>query len=118
MEYIDIKILKRDFEQNDLESILQKEISCMKILSSTLKQYNGARDKVSEDKFAQFAVTDDIKLKIRKSQEEMVIAGRLVNTSPTLFFNKKFEYPDRGKKFLSFSPFLCQKSSCQFLRKR
>ena len=81
MEYIDIKVLKRDLDENNLESLLQKEISCMKILSSTLKQYNGARDKVCEDKFAQFAITKDIKMKIRKSPEEMVIAGRLVNTS-------------------------------------
>ena len=61
MEYIDIKVLKRE-------------------LSSSLKQYNGARDKVCEDKFAQFAITNDIKMKIRKSPEEMV-GGRLVNTS-------------------------------------
>ena len=32
--YIDIKVLKRDLDENNLESILQKEISCMK---------NGAR---------------------------------------------------------------------------
>ena len=44
MEYIDIKVLKRDLDENNLESILKKEIPCMKILLSTLKQYNGARD--------------------------------------------------------------------------
>ena len=79
MEYV--KKMKRNLEENNIESIFQIEISCMEILSSTLKlkQYNGARDKVYEDKFAQFAITDEIKKKIRKSDKEMVIAGRLVH---------------------------------------
>ena len=74
MEYI--KSMKQGLETNDLESILQIEITCMGVLSSILNQYNGARDKVSEDKFAQFAITDDIKRIIRKTEDEMVIAGR------------------------------------------
>lgn len=74
MEYI--TKLKNCLEENNLEEIFQVEISCLKLLSETLKYYDGARDKVSEDKFAQCILTDGIKMKIITSENQMVIAGR------------------------------------------
>ena len=68
--------LKRHLDENNLEEIFQVELSCLKLLSETLKLYDGVRDRICQDNFAQCIITDDIKRKIVKSEDQMVIAGR------------------------------------------
>ena len=80
--------LKRHLDGNNLEEIWKIELSCLKLLSETIKLYDGARDKICRDNFAQCIITDEIKRKIVTSDDQMVIAGRYV----LIFFLVKFSF--------------------------
>ena len=70
--------MKIHLEETNLHEIFEIEMRCLKLLSEKLKLWNGVRDKIREDKFAQCILTDDMKKRIITSENQMVIAGRYV----------------------------------------
>ena len=67
--------LKQYLTENNGTKIQHIQSKCYETLSSTLKNYDGERNKVREDKFAQCILTDEIKAKIITSEDQKVIAG-------------------------------------------
>ena len=73
-----ISNMKVNLEKNNLHEIFEIEMRCLKLLSEKVQLWNGVRDKIREDKFAQCILTDDMKKRIITSENQMVIAGRYV----------------------------------------